>query len=819
MSVLPTRSDSIQSYSSVSSMRDIQIPELLQMGTQMVKVSAKKTLKLTVSLNRERGQIIWESKKGGSLNIESIREIRFGRDASYYRAQFKINPEYETVWLTIIYISKKSTYKMLHLFALQPDVFEAWKITLERILSFRRELLGGLNHMRKRQAYWLEQHWNGANVINDPKLNLQETVDLCKRINISVPEASIRANFNMADPDKKGFLDFTGFQQFVKLIKTRNDLDKIFQRITSGKKTMGVEEFITFMKDVQQSHLPPTSLKAIYSKFLDEVEKDTEPLMTVEGFNSFLQSSDNAAFDESHLQVCQDMSHPICDYFISSSHNTYLVGNQLKGESTVEGYIRALQEGARSVELDCWDGDSGEPVIYHGRTLTRKLLVSEALKVISKYAFVVTPYPLILSLEVHCQASQQERLTELLKIYLGDALVDRKLDGIESGVIPSPQQLMYRILIKAKKTVVINELTPKPVELTPEAADPLVSSTTTTSNTSGSSTSSDSDLKRIFTKASTKLGHRFKRISKAISPSNETQIPPLDTFPNPKLSTAPLTSNLSSIIVYTVGVKARGFNKLTKYDPEHVLSLSERAVNKFLKSAPLDLLGHTRNHLTRAYPAAMRVFSGNFLPHRFWAVGLQLVALNWQTYDLGMELNHALFNLNGRSGYVLKPEILRMKKGFKEKKDFIIQLTKYELEIEIISAQQLPRIEDRLIEEDGPDVAVEVQVIGSNCNSHIHSNMRRRTKVIKGNGLNPIFDEKFKIPFEVQGGMLSLSFIRLLVCDTTRGDEDDAMLGRISICLEGLQPGYRHLPLLDSAGHPLMFASLFIKSQIRKLEN
>lgn len=120
-----------------------------------------------------------------------------------------------------------------------------------------------------------------------------------------------------------------------------------------------------------------------------------------------------------------------------------------------------------------------------------------------------------------------------------------------------------------------------------------------------------------------------------VSSLNSAQsIPPL-TPSITKVPTAPLTNTLSDIVVYTVGVKARGFNKLTKYDPEHVLSLSERAVNKFLKGGQLtimDLIGHTRGHLTRAYPAATRVFSGNFLPHRFWAAGIQLVACNWQTH-------------------------------------------------------------------------------------------------------------------------------------------------------------------------------------------
>lgn len=44
-------------------------------------------------------------------------------------------------------------------------------------------------------------------------------------------------------------------------------------------------------------------------------------IMTVEGFTSFLLSSDNMAFDERQLQVCDDMTRPLCEYYISSSHN------------------------------------------------------------------------------------------------------------------------------------------------------------------------------------------------------------------------------------------------------------------------------------------------------------------------------------------------------------------------------------------------------------------------------------------------------------------------------------------------------------------
>jgi len=50
------------------------------------------------------------------------------------------------------------------------------------------------------------------------------------------------------------------------------------------------------------------------------------------------------------------MTHPLSSCFISSSHNTYLVGHQFVGSSTVEGYIRALLAGCRSVEIDIYDG-------------------------------------------------------------------------------------------------------------------------------------------------------------------------------------------------------------------------------------------------------------------------------------------------------------------------------------------------------------------------------------------------------------------------------------------------------------------------------
>lgn len=53
----------------------------------------------------------------------------------------------------------------------------------------------------------------------------------------------------------------------------------------------------------------------------------------------------------------QDLSKEISNYFISSSHNTYLTGNQLSSDSSTSGYRDFLLRGCRCVEIDVWDGD------------------------------------------------------------------------------------------------------------------------------------------------------------------------------------------------------------------------------------------------------------------------------------------------------------------------------------------------------------------------------------------------------------------------------------------------------------------------------
>lgn len=98
------------------------------------------------------------------------------------------------------------------------------------------------------------------------------------------------------------------------------------------------------------------------------------------------------------------------------------------------------------VTVDVHDGDD-EPVAYHRKTLTSSVSVRAICKAINKYAFISSPYPVIISAETRCSPEQATMLAAIMKEELGAALVTELLDD-RDGVLPSPEELKYRILFK-----------------------------------------------------------------------------------------------------------------------------------------------------------------------------------------------------------------------------------------------------------------------------------------------------------------------------------------------------------------------------------
>lgn len=62
--------------------------------------------------------------------------------------------------------------------------------------------------------------------------------------------------------------------------------------------------------------------------------------MSIDGFQMYLVSPESAVLDPQLLALHQDMSQPLSHYFICSSHNTYLMDDQLRGQSSQEAYIQ-----------------------------------------------------------------------------------------------------------------------------------------------------------------------------------------------------------------------------------------------------------------------------------------------------------------------------------------------------------------------------------------------------------------------------------------------------------------------------------------------
>ncbi|KAI0827269.1 1-phosphatidylinositol-4,5-bisphosphate phosphodiesterase 1 [Trametes gibbosa] len=880
----------------LSSPSDATVPPLLQSGVPMIKVSAKKQKRYLFRIDPDQGQILWYSKKLRVIPIENIKELRKGVDARYYREQFQLAQEYEDRWLTIVYVLDGG-YKTLHLIAATQEIFQMWDVTLHRLYAIRQQLMSGLVSADMKQAVWEKQFWKGADDEHDQRLDFDDVERLCRRLNINPSREDLMRRFKQADSKDRGYLDFADFKRFVKSLKARPELDRLFKKLVDGADGLTFSAFVQFMQGSQKSSLSRIELEHIFSRYATFPNSGQAPgsppqtsldlamqslsvsqeaasqsptpsgacsppgtattassvptpcvddaKMTLSGFTAFLLSADNSAFADQHGRIYHDMSRPLPEYFISSSHNTYLVGHQLVGESTIEGYIRALLHSCRSVELDIYDGDT-EPVVYHGRTLTSKVSVRDACSAIAKYAFVASPYPIIISAEIHCSVPQQEQLVEIMKEVFGDALVWAPVDGRPKlEFLPSPEDLKGRVLLKAKNLYVAERqgLTDK------EAGVDSESSTST--DTSASDSEHGNDLKQEWRKARQNeaelirdLKSEFKKARGALhrvrAPGSQKAVPqPVPQSPPPPGQPAKpkvkMSMALVALLVYTVGVKCRGLNKKEEYAPEHIFSLSENTANKLLKQGMIDLIKHNRTHLVRTYPKGTRIGSTNYEPHRYWSAGCHLVAINWQTFDLGYMINHAMFQRNGRAGYVLKPLALRS-----ADKQLLARKTKHFLNITVISAQQLPRPKDsqgrEIIDKSIIDPFVEVSIhipdwthspflpdkaadayspptAGNIVEATSARTVTCRTGVVKNNGFNPIWEQQICLPFDLVGDMKDLVFVRFSVKQENK--EDDEPLAVYCASLGSLNLGYRHLPLHDGQLSQYLFSTLFVRIDIQ----
>ena len=324
-----------------------------------------------------------------------------------------------------------------------------------------------------------------------------------------------------------------------------------------------------------------------------------------------------ALLDKSHISVpdyIKDRSYPLPEYFISSSHNTYLTAHQLYGDSTATAYETALLNGARCVEIDAWDDDDNphEPKVTHGYTLTSNLpfrSVCETIRdVIDREAAELIDNknhaaPIMLSLENHCGAQGQLRLVQIMQEVWGDRLLNKAVrehghheqEGTGSHV--TLQELGNKIAVMVEYHF----------QGEPEDSD-----------------SSSDEEENEAVKADKQAYKESKR----------------------KAPASAIIPELADLGVYAQSVKPVDQSwlegNLCNGPHHHLINMSESGVSKLLPESTAAISKHNAHHLMRVYPKGTRIFSRNLNACTFWGVGAQVAALNWQTFDAAMQLNEVI---------------------------------------------------------------------------------------------------------------------------------------------------------------------------------
>lgn len=186
----------------------------------------------------------------------------------------------------------------------------------------------------------------------------------------------------------------------------QEQVDRVFKAHCKSGQALDAKELRAFLDVQGESCVDDVGFKAWMQRTLspsavDKLLSDKDGIDNAE-FSKYLASTANDVI----AAIPEDETRPLNEYYISSSHNTYLVGHQLYGASTVEGYRNVLRRGCRSVEIDVWDGESGEPSVFHGYTLTKHVPFREVCQAIRESAFVASDLPIIVSLEVHASHTQ-----------------------------------------------------------------------------------------------------------------------------------------------------------------------------------------------------------------------------------------------------------------------------------------------------------------------------------------------------------------------------------------------------------------------------
>ena len=193
-------------------------------------------------------------------------------------------------------------------------------------------------------------------------------------------------------------------------------------------------------------------------------------------FFDFLLSDANDLMDPRKGKIsADDMNYPLSNYWIMSSHDTYLdFWNKDQPVLDAQLYLSMLYRGVRCLELDVWDGfpldevsssssSVVEPVIAREKPKTKDdpfLNVNIPFKAIRQYLLANNEsFPIILNIENHCSYEVQEKLADYIFEILGTIgliVVPDTTDSVDpSDLLPSPASMKGRVLLMGKRPTIV----------------------------------------------------------------------------------------------------------------------------------------------------------------------------------------------------------------------------------------------------------------------------------------------------------------------------------------------------------------------------
>jgi len=735
--------------------------------------------------------IRWQpSKKDNdkaTISITSIREVRSGKNTRMFHSSEISAMFVDDCSFSIIHCGGcGEVEESLDLIAGSPDEANVWITGIRFLLTPGLQLPPDdidddqFQPTSDPRDQWLAQLFDRADHNHDGYLDAQESLDLITEVSDGVKEKRVKQKLSeYMQMNGKSNLSRIQFVQLFKDVTTRPEIYFLLARYsTISSDQLSINDLKLFL-EAEQGHRDTTNEKCIeiINKFEPSNEAKEIPALGIDGFTKYLMSEECVLTDPKHKKVCQDMSQPLSSYFISASHNTYLMEDQINGPCSHNAYVRALLRCCRCIEVDVWDGSNGEPQVTHGHTQTNSTSFIQVLEAIEVSAFRNSKYPVILRIENHCSVEQQIKMCDYITSIFKDKLFI--VDDIEStSKLPSPQDLIYKIIVSSKKLPFI---TSDPVE-----ADYVIDD------------DEGANVKLIAMQQKSDV-----MISSHVDDGNSV---------SSLLSTRRrhlLTNVASQLVVVCRDQHLYEDNKITDFSSESklsenstdVYSIQEDSAFNLIEKCPMQLCDFTRKHLTRVYPKPQRIDSTNFNAQDAWSCGVQITSLNYQTPGLIMDINDGRFSMNGGCGYVLKPKFLRDDISYFSPVGVQPASLSKILHLRIISGQNFPKprnggAKGHVID---PYVLVELFGVEGDCGEE-----RTRT-CTNDNGVSPQFDSKL---FTFHLTVPDLVLVRFVVLDDDFiGDE---FIGQYTVPLECLQLGYRHLSLRSIYDEPLEGATLFV---------